>query len=177
MAHLSSKFTPHTIAIGLSSLTLLALSIALIVLESRVQNAFQDQGRQYPGSNIAEFLFVPLNPSNIDAGPTVMKFAVGACSLAVSLLGIAWVVLHWCRACGMASMVHVRLSFPKCKEIETELCIGQDDRQRCVCRSHSKHRCCHWHYRLRLHDRGAGPSSEVLQSVGQCEFHARILSV
>ncbi|KAF9728794.1 hypothetical protein PMIN04_008254 [Paraphaeosphaeria minitans] len=107
MPHLGSKLTPHTIAIGLSSLILLALSIAILMLESRVQNAFTNDSRQYPGSSMAEFMFVPLNPSNIDAGPTVVKFAVGACSLLVSLLGIAWPVMHWSRACGKANIVYV----------------------------------------------------------------------
>lgn len=109
MPHLDSKFTPHIIAIGLSSLTLLALSIAILGLESRVQDAFVDKVRQYPGSSMAEFMFVPLNPPNIDAGPTVIKFAVGACSLVVSLMGIAWPVLHWCKSYGRASIVHVRI--------------------------------------------------------------------
>lgn len=108
MTVLDSKFTPQTIAIGLSSLILLVLSIAILVLESRVQDVFTNQTRQYPGSSMAEFLFVPLNPSNIDAGPTIAKFAVGSCSLMVSLLGLAWPVLHWCRVCGRASVIHVR---------------------------------------------------------------------
>jgi hypothetical protein len=116
MPRLDSKFTPRPIAIGILSLTLLALSITVVTLEARVQDAFQDKGRQYPGSSIAEFLFVPLNPSNIDEGPTVVKFAVGACSMAVSLLGIAWAVLHWCKAYGTASMIHVRFFLPGCKK-------------------------------------------------------------
>ncbi|KAF2439528.1 hypothetical protein P171DRAFT_436171 [Karstenula rhodostoma CBS 690.94] len=98
------KFTLHTIAISISSLTLLALSTALLALESRVQDAFSNNARQYPGSNMAEFIFVPLNPSNIDAWPTVVKFAVGACSLLVSLLGLVWLGLHW-----WASIVHIRM--------------------------------------------------------------------
>lgn len=110
MRFLEGKFTPHIIVIGLSSIVLLALSIALLVLEARVQDAFRDQGFQYPGSSIAEFIFVPLNPSNIDLGPTIVKFAVGACSLIVSLLSIVWPVLHWCRIGGRANVVHVCFS-------------------------------------------------------------------
>ena len=126
MRLLEGKPTPHTIAIGLSSLTLLALSIALLALEARVQDAFRNQSLQYPGSSIAEFIFVPLNPPTIDVGPTIVKFAVGAYSLIVALLGIAWLVVHWCSASGRASAVHVRSPFPQILECMWSLKKDQD---------------------------------------------------
>lgn len=98
---------PHTIVLLVLSSSLFILSIVLLALQSRVQDAFTDEGLQYPGSSIAEFMFVPLSPSNIDVGPTVAKYALGACTLVVSLLGIAWPVLHWCRASGRANIIHV----------------------------------------------------------------------
>lgn len=106
--HLRSlPIAPHTIIILILSSALFALAIAIIALEARVQDAFPEQSLQYPGSSIAEFMFVPLSPSNIDVGPTVAKYAVGACGLLVSLFGIAWPVLHWCRASGRANIIHV----------------------------------------------------------------------
>lgn len=96
--NLRLHFTPHTIIIFLSSLALLGISIAVLVLEAQVQNAFRNEQIQYPGSSIAEWLFVSLNPEDIDAGPTVVKFVIGASSLAVSLVGAAWAILHWFRS-------------------------------------------------------------------------------
>ncbi|KAJ4299185.1 hypothetical protein N0V90_004429 [Kalmusia sp. IMI 367209] len=91
-------FTPQTIAIFLSSVVLLSLSVALLVLEARVQNAFRDEQIQYPGSSMAEWLFVTLNPRNIDIGPTAAKFAVAGFSLFAALLGLVLTLLHWFEA-------------------------------------------------------------------------------
>lgn len=96
-------FAPLTIAIFLSSAIILSLSIALLVLEERVQHAFRDEQFQYPGSSMAEWLFVTLNPRNIDIGPTVAKFAVGGFNICASLLGLVFTLLHWFKA----SNVHV----------------------------------------------------------------------
>lgn len=110
MRHRDLYFTPHITSILITSLSLFALSVALIALEAKVQDAFSTQQLQYPGSSLAEFMFVSLNPPNIEMGPTVIKFAAGSCGLAVSLLGTAWTVAHWCRAGGRANIVHVRTS-------------------------------------------------------------------
>jgi hypothetical protein len=66
---------------------------------------------------------------------------------------------------------------PGARRIETELCIGQDDGQRRLYRSRDKHRRRRWHNCLPLHYRGAGPSPEVLQPVGWCEFHKNSICV
>lgn len=83
------------LSIAVVSLLLIGLSIALIVLEERLQHAFIDKRIQYPDSSLAEWLFINLNPMNIDIGPTVAKFAVGGFSLGAALLSVMPGLLRW----------------------------------------------------------------------------------
>ena len=140
MRHRAPPIPSHLLLILILSTALFALSIALIALQARVQDAFPDEGRQYPGSSIAEFMFVPLNPSNIDVGPTVAKYAAGACCLLVALLGVAWPVLHWCRASGRASIVHVSLltGFERktCHMSTEKKCANRPSRSECLAVQH-----------------------------------------
>ncbi|KAF2119792.1 hypothetical protein BDV96DRAFT_642800 [Lophiotrema nucula] len=91
----SSRITGLNYAIFLTSFILLGLSIAIIVLEAKVLTAFQDRRIQYPTSSLAEWLFINLNPNNIDGGPTIGIFVAGATGLVTSLATMLWTVGTW----------------------------------------------------------------------------------
>lgn len=85
----------YGIFIFILAFILLLLGIAEIVLQDRVHHAFKNYLIQYPGSSLAEWLFVTLNPLNLDTGPSSAKFTVGAVSMFSALLAMAWMATVW----------------------------------------------------------------------------------
>lgn len=90
-----SRLTALTYSIFAAAFVLLSLSIAEIVLEDRTSQAYHDVQVQYPGSSLAEWLFVPMRPRYIDTGPMTAKFIAAPCSMFSSLAGMAWIAAHW----------------------------------------------------------------------------------
>jgi hypothetical protein len=88
--------TPLTYGTCVTALILVGLAIAEIALTAKTLHAFRHIEVQYPGSSLAEWKFVDMNPANIDAGPTSANFTVGAGSLASALLTTLWIVLVVC---------------------------------------------------------------------------------
>ncbi|KAF2249801.1 hypothetical protein BU26DRAFT_604114 [Trematosphaeria pertusa] len=89
------RVTALTYSILVNSVILLFLSVAEIVLEDRVLHAFRSVQIQYPGSSLAEWLFVSMNPRNIDSGPTTAIFLVGGGGLICALVGIGCILATW----------------------------------------------------------------------------------
>lgn len=100
------RVTALTYSILVNSVILLFLSVAEIVLEDRVLHAFRSVQIQYPGSSLAEWLFVSMNPRNIDSGPTTAIFLVGGGGLICALVGIGCILATWWGV--MESKVNVR---------------------------------------------------------------------
>ncbi|KAF2871664.1 hypothetical protein BDV95DRAFT_46223 [Massariosphaeria phaeospora] len=89
------RITYLTYFIFTASGVLLGLSIAEVALESRVLRVFRNLNIQVPGSSIAEWLFVSLNPQNLRTGPSDGIFIVGVFGIVASLLGLAWMGSVW----------------------------------------------------------------------------------
>lgn len=78
------------------SFVLLGLSISELVLEQNVLHALENWHLQFPGSSLAEWLFVPLNPRMLDAGPTNAIMTVGALGIVAGVCGMGWCWGMWC---------------------------------------------------------------------------------
>jgi hypothetical protein len=91
----SANVTGLSYMVFITSVVLFALAIAEISLAAVSLRAFRHFSIQIPGSNLAEWKFVDMDPTNIDEGTTSAKFAVGAAGLAAALLASLWVVLRW----------------------------------------------------------------------------------
>jgi hypothetical protein len=84
-----------------AALLLVGLAAAEIALTAKTLRAFRRLDVQYPGSSLAEWKFVDLDPPNIDSGPTSACFTVGAASLASAVLATLWIVLVVCGVGGL----------------------------------------------------------------------------
>jgi hypothetical protein len=92
-----SRVTLTSYFILLVSVVLMGLSIAEIVLEARIQQVSQsDLQVQYPGSSLAEWLWVPVNPPRLNGGPTTAIIIVGALGILVAVTVLIWVIFGWC---------------------------------------------------------------------------------
>ncbi|KAF2683151.1 hypothetical protein K458DRAFT_419357 [Lentithecium fluviatile CBS 122367] len=91
-----SRLTPLTYGTFLAAILLIGLSGAEVALTAQYLHAFRHFEVQYPGSSLAEWAFVKMDPSNLDTGPTSAKFTVGTCGLVAALLATLWIVLLWC---------------------------------------------------------------------------------
>ncbi|KAF2737485.1 hypothetical protein EJ04DRAFT_550630 [Polyplosphaeria fusca] len=91
-----SRITALSYLVFLASLLLLALCITDIVLESKLDSVFSRRFQvQYPGSSLAEWLFVPLDPNYIDSGPAIAKFINGAVGILAAVVGMCWIGATW----------------------------------------------------------------------------------
>lgn len=77
------------------SIFILGLSIAELILEQNVIHAFKNVKIQYPNSNLAENLWVSMNPSYIDPNPTTAITVVGAVGVVSSVAGMGWILGLW----------------------------------------------------------------------------------
>ncbi|KAF2707835.1 hypothetical protein K504DRAFT_45145 [Pleomassaria siparia CBS 279.74] len=89
------RVTYLTYIILVVSIILACLSIATIILQLKVNGVFQDLQVQIPGSNIAEWMYVSLNPVYLDTGPGISILVVGACGIMSGLSGMSWVITAW----------------------------------------------------------------------------------
>ncbi|KAF2260487.1 hypothetical protein CC78DRAFT_620203 [Lojkania enalia] len=92
----NGRFTLLKYMIFLTSLILLGLSISIIVVEDKAVGVHRNLGIQLPNSSIVEWLWVPLNPMNLDHGPSMAIFIAGAMGLLASVMGLGWIVWDWC---------------------------------------------------------------------------------
>lgn len=90
------RMTFLTYSIFMSAIILLAVAIAAIVVEEKVLHVFRDIAIQYPGSSLGEWMFVSLDPKNIDHGPTIAIFIGAGCAVVASLMSCIWMVTTWC---------------------------------------------------------------------------------
>lgn len=89
------RASPLQYSIVVIAFILIGLGIAELVVTARLLRAFRHAAIQVPGSNLAEWLFVNLDPENIDAGPTTAKFIAGGFCLFAGLLSLLWIDMQW----------------------------------------------------------------------------------
>jgi hypothetical protein len=82
-------------SIFVTAIVLLGLAIAEIALTAVSLRAFRHFDVQIPGSSLAEWKFISMDPSNIEEGTTTAKYVVGTASLVAALIASLWVALQW----------------------------------------------------------------------------------
>jgi hypothetical protein len=98
--------TAISLAIFVSSIVVIVISIAEIALETRMLHAFHHIQIQLPGSSLAEWLFINMDPHNLDTGPTVAIITLGSIDI-----GFSSVLLIWC-GCMWFGIRRVNVSIP-----------------------------------------------------------------
>jgi len=91
----STHVTPLSYSVFVTAIVPLGLAIAEITLTAITLRAFRRFDVQFPGSSLAEWKFVSLDPSNIDDGTTSAKFVVGTTGLVAALVPSLWIALQW----------------------------------------------------------------------------------
>ncbi|KAF2475499.1 uncharacterized protein BDR25DRAFT_350855 [Lindgomyces ingoldianus] len=90
------RVTVLSYLIFITAIIILALSLAEIVMEAKVLTAFSSGLQvQLPGTSLAEWLFIPLRPMNLDTGPTEAIFVAGAFGVVCGLFEVAWLLAIW----------------------------------------------------------------------------------
>jgi hypothetical protein len=103
MSRFIHRVTYLTYTLLFASITLLSLSIATLVLQSKVVHVFRDLQIQIPGSNLVEWAFVSLSPTNLDTGPTVSILVTAACGVLSSIAMIGWIAGIWGAFCSKST--------------------------------------------------------------------------
>jgi hypothetical protein len=103
MSRFIHRVTYLTYTLLFTSITLLSLSIATLVLESKVAHVFRDLQIQIPGSNLVEWAFVSLSPANLDTGPTISILITAACGILSSVATIGWIAGIWRAFCSKST--------------------------------------------------------------------------
>ncbi|KAF2653625.1 hypothetical protein K491DRAFT_780195 [Lophiostoma macrostomum CBS 122681] len=92
---LSTSITPLTYTIFLTSCLLILLSTLQIICEVHLFHAFNNTRVQLPGSSLAEWLFIPTTPVNLDSGPTAGNLLVASWGIMTSVVALIWVGCLW----------------------------------------------------------------------------------
>lgn len=95
MARFIHRVTYLTYTLFFVSILLLGLSIATLILQSKVSHVFRNLQVQIPGSNLVEWVFVSLSPPNLDTGPTIAILVTGACGVVSGVVASGWVGACW----------------------------------------------------------------------------------
>jgi hypothetical protein len=89
------KKTSILSAIYTLSVVLLAVSLAVIFLEGNVIHAFRDFNVQEPGTSLAEWRWISLDPANLDTAPTTAIITAAVFGLMNAVLAFGWVTMLW----------------------------------------------------------------------------------
>ena len=108
----STLVTPLSYCVFVVAVILIGLGIAEIALTAVSLRAFRRFQIQIPGSSLAEWKFVPMDPTNVDDGTTTAKFVVGTAGLVAALLALLWIALQWAGVGGI--------------KVRRRKCIAQD---------------------------------------------------
>jgi hypothetical protein len=98
------RVTYLTYTLFCTSITLLSLSIAALVLQTKVLHVFRGLQIQMPGSALIEWEFVSLNPPYLDNGPMIATLVVAVCGILSCVATMSWISGIWGRWCSKTTV-------------------------------------------------------------------------